>query len=571
MKRPKDLKQIYHANVPEAWSNDPNGMIWFRGKAHLFCQYYPYKPQWGPMHWGHFVSEDFVKWEFLPVALAPDQSYEAICGCCSGSSMEIDGKLWLMYTAAQPELQRQCLAWSEDGIHFTKLENNPILTSDMLRDIVSPRDFRDPKLFRKGDTYYCLAGVRVIDPESYRRRIDRITSYDTIDEASYYKDTFLRDIQDLNPSGGLEISVMEAAARNISGSVETEPETVSADQERRADDGQTITFNPSQDIPVLGGDEGAIGKGNLILFKTKDLENWEFCGVLLHEQEELEEEFFHLNGVYECPDYFHLGDQEIILASPQNLPQLGNRFQNLHSVIYMTGHLDFEKGRFHIDEIQDLDSGFDIYASQTLETPDHRRILIAWKEMWDRSYPTEEYNWVGSYTLPRELEYHDGHLYQIPVRELEAYREGKVEGWNIVAGPEGVTVDGVEGNVIELEAEIHMKDASKAGVRLFKGTDHETLVCYDKEKGTVYFDRTRSGIPLKGKEEDCNVRACDVGIHDQITLRIFLDVTSAEVFINGGRYVMTGNVYPDENDTGIEFFSDDNARIAHVVKYDIVV
>ena len=59
-----------------------------------------------------------------------------------------------MYTAAQPELQRQCMAISEDGgVTFTKEESNPILTADMLSKEVSPLDFRDPRLFKKDGWY----------------------------------------------------------------------------------------------------------------------------------------------------------------------------------------------------------------------------------------------------------------------------------------------------------------------------------------------------------------------------------------------------------------------------------
>ncbi len=44
----------YHACVPVGWANDPNGLIFFGGKAHLFCQYNPYHPYWESMHWGAF-------------------------------------------------------------------------------------------------------------------------------------------------------------------------------------------------------------------------------------------------------------------------------------------------------------------------------------------------------------------------------------------------------------------------------------------------------------------------------------------------------------------------------------
>ena len=156
----------YHASVPKGWSNDPNGTVFYNGKAHLFYQHFPYKPEWGTMHWGHFTTNDFIKWENEPVALVPDKDYEIICGCCSGSAIEKDGNLWLMYTAAQPERQRQCIAISTDGgVTFAKSADNPILTSEMLSPEVTETDCRDPRLFQKDGMYYFIAGARVLTKE----------------------------------------------------------------------------------------------------------------------------------------------------------------------------------------------------------------------------------------------------------------------------------------------------------------------------------------------------------------------------------------------------------------------
>ena len=88
---PQEEKPAFHVSAPVGWINDPNGFSVFKGKVHLFYQYHPYSRDWGPMHWGHSVTEDMIRWEQLPAALAPDQEYDRE-GCFSGSAIEVDGK-----------------------------------------------------------------------------------------------------------------------------------------------------------------------------------------------------------------------------------------------------------------------------------------------------------------------------------------------------------------------------------------------------------------------------------------------------------------------------------------------
>ena len=151
-----------HFSAEIGWINDPNGFVYFRGEYHLFYQFYPYDSVWGPMHWGHAKSKDLITWEHLPVALAPDQDYDRN-GCFSGSAIVKDDRLWLMYTGHIEEetgvRQVQNMAFSDDGIHFEKIEQNPVATGADLPDELIAADFRDPKLFEKDGRYYSVVGL----------------------------------------------------------------------------------------------------------------------------------------------------------------------------------------------------------------------------------------------------------------------------------------------------------------------------------------------------------------------------------------------------------------------------
>ena len=158
-------KPIFHITGEKGWINDPNGVVKFKGQYHVFFQYHPYSCEWGPMHWGHVVSDDLLHWKYLPIALTPGDEFDKD-GCFSGSALVYQNKLYIFYTGflfnedKENIKQQQCLAYSEDGITFKKM--GLIIGEDNLPKEYAPNDFRDPMVYQENDQFIMLVAARRI-------------------------------------------------------------------------------------------------------------------------------------------------------------------------------------------------------------------------------------------------------------------------------------------------------------------------------------------------------------------------------------------------------------------------
>lgn len=460
-------KPSYHLAPPAYWMNDPNGFSYYHGEYHLFYQHHPFSPDWGPMYWGHFKSRDLAHWEEAPIALAPSEEYDRD-GCFSGSAIEKDGKLYLMYTGNQwtgPDhdkdlYQVQALAVSEDGITFEKVPENPVIDPAPEGDI-HPYHFRDPKVWKKGDHYYCVLGSR------------------TKEHA-----------------------------------------------------------------------------GQVLLYRSEDLYHWEFVNVAAKGEG-------NFGFMWECPDLFEIDGQTILMMSPQGMEPEGSLYHNLHQAGYVVGQLDYETGNLKHGEFELLDHGFDFYAPQTMEDPWGRRIMIAWMNMWESHMPEQEEGFAGAMTIPRELILENGKLKSKPVPELEKRRKNHKGYSNIRVEGESV-LPGIEGNAVELKVTIDAKDASQFGLKLRAGNNEETELLYIKEERSIVLDRSLSGKGPGG------IRRAEIELEDKLlTLHVFIDHSSVEVFINDGEKVMTARIYPEKDSTSIRFFSDKPIELLQVHKWDL--
>jgi len=139
----------FHFAPARNWMNDPNGLIFYKGKYHLFFQYNPEGDQWGNMSWGHATSKDLIHWDEHPVAIAYTDTHAIFSGSAVVDYFNTTG----FGTVENPAMvaiftdhthdgsrQAQSLAYSVDeGMTWTRYEGNPVLDLEM-------KDFRDPKV-----------------------------------------------------------------------------------------------------------------------------------------------------------------------------------------------------------------------------------------------------------------------------------------------------------------------------------------------------------------------------------------------------------------------------------------
>ena len=130
----------FHFTPRKNWTNDPNGLVYYKGEYHLFFQHNPSGINWGNMTWAHAVSKDLMHWKQLPNAIEPDELGTIYSGSAvvdwnntSGLQTGKENVLAAFYTAAgkfaKPEKPfTQCLAYSNDrGRTWVKYKNNPVI------------------------------------------------------------------------------------------------------------------------------------------------------------------------------------------------------------------------------------------------------------------------------------------------------------------------------------------------------------------------------------------------------------------------------------------------------------
>ncbi len=267
--------------------------------------------------------------------------------------------------------------------------------------------------------------------------------------------------------------------------------------------------------------------GLVLVFESKDKIHWDYkCSI------ESEEPFGYM---WECPDYFELGNKKILSTSAQGLE--GGLWEDRN--VYQSGYFEIQGdilGDYKLSEYKLWDYGFDYYAPQSFQAEDGRRIHISWMGMPDceeYTNPTIASGWQHCFTFPREIYLKDQKLIcQRPVSELEDKKEKKVLAKDRFA----------ETGTKLYDVKIEEIKESKCKVRLCGGLNLE----YTDGRFSMRFDSQDKGSLSAGR----GLRYLDIDSLEN--LEILADVSSVEIFVNDGEFVFSSRYYPTEYSLEIE-------------------
>lgn len=294
---------------------------------------------------------------------------------------------------------------------------------------------------------------------------------------------------------------------------------------------------------ILLGAQNDAGKGTFLLYRSDHIETgWELLGELKVRG------YDDFGFMVECPDIERIGDDWMLMFSPQGLQPQGDLYRTKFNNTYFIGKMDFDSLEFIPNgPFVELDRGFDFYAAQCASQNiyPNAAVLEAWLGVSEYNYPIcDEQGWAGLQTLARELTIKDGKLLQRPCRAAESIKGELL--FHVQAGE--ILTDNMLG-LMPSACVIKIEDPYNEGIKfnLFARSERRGFeIFYDKKASTLTLDRSEMTNRFNQEYgEDRNIYLPN-GLK---SLEIFVDHSTIEIFINDGEFVASSRIFPeiDEN------------------------
>ena len=255
--------------------------------------------------------------------------------------------------------------------------------------------------------------------------------------------------------------------------------------------------------------------GAVIIFTSKDKIYWEYSSTITHKEE--------FGYMWECPDLFELDGKKMLITCPQGVKRVESIYENLYLSGYFLIDKDYTKKEdIIVDNFTVLDCGFDFYAPQTFLDENNDRVLIGWMGLPDveNEYKNDIVDWQHCLTIPRKLYIKNNKLYQEPYKRLEKLRENKISISNIK-------------DISSYEVIMNIKAPNNFRVIISEGL----VLKYEENKFILEFINS---IGLGRTKRSCYLEKLE-------NIRIFVDTSSIEIFLNDGEKVFTTRFYPNKS------------------------
>ncbi|WP_336727954.1 glycoside hydrolase family 32 protein [Paraflavisolibacter sp. H34] len=273
-------------------------------------------------------------------------------------------------------------------------------------------------------------------------------------------------------------------------------------------------------------------------------------------------------GVWECPDLFPLDDNGkkvwvlLVNLNPGG-PNGGSATQ------YFLGDFDGTTFTPQSTDTQWLDYGPDEYAGITWSNTGDRKIFLGWMSNWLYAQVVPTSSWRSAMTVPRELQLkHAGnavYLASEPVRELDIIASKSINLQDTKVNS-SFDLSGETGQLAgPFRLDLELEKAADLSLVLSNEAGEELVIGYDQKANRYFIDRSKAGNSDFHKEFAARHTAPRFSQEGKMNITLIVDVSSVELFADGGLSVMTGIFFPSQSFTRAALRSAGGAVVNNLV------
>ncbi|MGN6219063.1 MAG: glycoside hydrolase family 32 protein [Microbacterium sp.] len=274
-------------------------------------------------------------------------------------------------------------------------------------------------------------------------------------------------------------------------------------------------------------------------------------------------------GTIECPDLFRIRADDGTVKWVFGVSANGYATNEPATYAYWTGDFDGTSFAFDRATPQWLDHGFDWYGAVTWEDPAaplDRRYAVGWMNNWDYAHSTPTWaadGFNGTDSITREVRLKRfGPSYSLvsqPVAALAGIATSRTALGD-------VTVDGFlplsyRGDAYQVEADVTWQTARNLGLQLRRSDDGTRHADVGVTTDYAYLNRGQTGYPAGTWKTES--RTPFGGAAGMVHLRVLVDRTTIELFVDDGRYVQSSQVFAPPGDDGIALYSSGGPATFH--------